>query len=57
MKQRLLMVMLVLAVAALCASPVFAQATGTIKGTCKDMDGKPIAGAARQAFTEISSGE
>jgi tetratricopeptide (TPR) repeat protein len=45
MKQRLLMMMLVLAVAALWASPVFAQATGTIKGTCKDMEGKPIAGA------------
>ncbi len=45
MKQRLLMVMLVTAVAALCVSPVFAQATGTIKGTCKDMDGKPIVGA------------
>jgi tetratricopeptide (TPR) repeat protein len=45
MKQRLLMVMLVMAVAALCVSPVFAQATGTIKGTCKNMDGTPIAGA------------
>jgi tetratricopeptide (TPR) repeat protein len=45
MKQRLLMVMLVIAVAALCVSPVFAQATGTIKGTCKNMDGTPIGGA------------
>ena len=45
MKQRLLMVMLTMAVAALCVSPVFAQATGTIKGTCKNMDGTPIAGA------------
>ena len=45
MKQRLLMVMLVAAVAALCVSPVFAQATGTIKGTCKNMDGTPIVGA------------
>jgi tetratricopeptide (TPR) repeat protein len=45
MKQRLLMMMLVMAVAALCVSPVFAQATGTIKGTCKNMDGTPIVGA------------
>ncbi len=45
MKQRLLMLMLVVMVAALCVSPVFAQATGTVKGVCKDMEGKPIVGA------------
>jgi tetratricopeptide (TPR) repeat protein len=45
MKQRLLRLMLVVAVAALCVPPVFAQATGTVKGVCKDMEGKPIAGA------------
>jgi len=45
MKQRLLMLMLVVAVAALCVPPVFAQATGTVKGVCLDMEGKPIAGA------------
>ena len=45
MKQRLLMLMLVVMVAALCRPPVFAQATGTVKGVCKDMEGKPIAGA------------
>src|SRR6266478_4721464 len=45
MKQRLLTVMLVMAVAALCVSPVFAQATGTVKGTCKDMTGTPVVGA------------
>jgi tetratricopeptide (TPR) repeat protein len=45
MKQCLLRVMLLMAVAALCVSPVFAQATGTIKGTCRDMEGKPIVGA------------
>ena len=45
MKQRLLMLMLVVVVAALCVPPVFAQATGTVKGVCKDMEGKPIAGA------------
>ena len=45
MKQRLLMLMLVVTVAALCVPPVFAQATGTVKGVCKDMEGKPIVGA------------
>lgn len=45
MKQRLVMVILVVAVAALCVPPVFAQATGTVKGVCKDMEGKPIEGA------------
>jgi tetratricopeptide (TPR) repeat protein len=46
MKQRLLMVMLVAAVAAaLCVPPVFAQATGTVKGVCKDASGTPIVGA------------
>jgi tetratricopeptide (TPR) repeat protein len=39
------MLMLVVVVAALCVPPVFAQATGTVKGVCKDMEGKPIAGA------------
>jgi len=32
-------------VAGLCASPAFAQETGTVKGVCKDLEGKPIAGA------------
>ena len=45
MKQRLLMVMLVVAMAALCVPPVFAQATGTVKGVCKDAQGTPIVGA------------
>ena len=45
MKQRLLMVVLVVAVAALCVPPVFSQATGTVKGVCKDAQGSPIAGA------------
>ncbi len=42
MKQLWVMVMLVVT---LCVPPVFAQATGTVKGVCKDMEGKPIAGA------------
>src|SRR6476469_4234800 len=45
MKQRLLMVILVVAMAALCIPPVFAQATGSVKGVCKDAQGTPIVGA------------
>lgn len=45
MKQRLLIVVLVVAVAALCVPPVFAQATGSVKGVCKDAQGNPIVGA------------
>jgi tetratricopeptide (TPR) repeat protein len=42
--------MLIAVVAALCAPPVFAQATGTVKGVCKDMEGKPVVGANLEWF-------
>jgi tetratricopeptide (TPR) repeat protein len=45
MKQRLLIVGLVVAMAALCLPPVFGQATGSVKGVCKDATGTPIVGA------------
>lgn len=50
MKQRLLKkryVMLAVSILVFVsfATQVFAQATGSVKGTCKDMEGKPIAGA------------
>ena len=45
MKQRLLMVGLVVAMAALCVPPVFGQATGSVKGVCRDVQGTPIVGA------------
>jgi tetratricopeptide (TPR) repeat protein len=32
-------------VAGLCATLAFAQETGTVKGVCKDLEGKPISGA------------
>jgi tetratricopeptide (TPR) repeat protein len=41
----LLIVGLVVAMAALCIPPVFAQATGSVKGVCKDAQGTPIVGA------------
>jgi len=43
MKPRLLIVLVVL-MAGLCVPAVFAQ-TGTVKGVCKDVEGKPIVGA------------
>ena len=45
MKQYFVMLALLLFVAGLCASPAFAQDTGSVKGICKDAEGKPIVGA------------
>jgi len=53
-KYFILPLLLVLAVG-LFAPPAFAQTTGTVKGTCKDSDGKPIAGAEVQ-WTGTESG-
>ncbi len=45
MKQRCMYILLVALLVGLCAAPVFAQATGSVKGVCKDTEGKPIVGA------------
>ena len=45
MKQYFAVLALLMLVAGLCASPAFAQDTGSVKGMCKDVDGKPIVGA------------
>ena len=45
MRQRVAMFLMVSLVAALCAVPALAQATGSVKGVCKDMEGKPITDA------------
>ena len=50
MKQCSVVLILLVFVAGLCISPVFAQATGTVKGVCKDMEGKPIVGATVEWF-------
>jgi len=42
MKKQYIFSLLLVAVVALCASQVFAQAMGTVKGACKDLEGKPI---------------
>jgi tetratricopeptide (TPR) repeat protein len=45
MKKRLAVFIFVLLMLGLCVPPGFAQSTGTVKGVCKDADGKPIADA------------
>ncbi len=45
MKQYFVMLALLIFTAGLCASPAFAQDTTSVKGTAKDAQGKPIAGA------------
>ena len=45
MKNFLIIPVLLVLVVGLCAPPVFAQAMGSVKGVCKDVEGKPIAQA------------
>ena len=45
MRRQFILLVLAAMVTALCLPPVFAQATGTVKGVCTDVEGKPIAGA------------
>jgi len=45
MKHRVVMITLAALIAGLCIPVALAQSTGSVKGACKDMDGKPIAGA------------
>jgi tetratricopeptide (TPR) repeat protein len=45
MKQRFAMLALIVYIATLGTHLLFAQATGTVKGVCKDAEGKPITGA------------
>lgn len=42
MKKHFAMCVLVLLMLGLCVPPGFAQASGTVKGVCKDVEGKPI---------------
>src|ERR1700693_4817917 len=42
MKKHLAILLFVLVALGLCAPPVFAQASGTVKGVCKDAQGNPI---------------
>jgi tetratricopeptide (TPR) repeat protein len=42
MRKRFAVLVLVVLAVGLCAPPVFAQASGTVKGVCKDAQGNPI---------------
>jgi len=42
MKQRFAWTLLVALVLGLCVPPMFAQATGTVKGVCRDAEGNPV---------------
>jgi tetratricopeptide (TPR) repeat protein len=42
MKKHFAILLFALLALGLCVPPVFAQASGTVKGVCKDADGKPI---------------
>jgi tetratricopeptide (TPR) repeat protein len=53
MKKHLALVILLAFVVGMCAAPVWAQFTGTVKGVAKDESGKPIEGAT----VEISNAE
>jgi tetratricopeptide (TPR) repeat protein len=55
MKKYFILPMLLVLAVGLCASLAFAQTTGTVKGVCKDSDGKPIVGAEVE-WTGIESG-
>jgi tetratricopeptide (TPR) repeat protein len=45
MKKHFAILSFVVLVLGLCVSPAFAQSSGSVKGVCKDADGKPIANA------------
>jgi len=55
MKQRFVVLVLIGLLAVLCAPSAFAQASGTVKGVCKDVEGKPIAGA-QVEWTNLDNG-
>lgn len=55
MKHRYAVLMLALLAAALCVPQGFAQGTYSVKGTCKDLEGKPYAGATVE-FTGTDNG-
>jgi tetratricopeptide (TPR) repeat protein len=44
MKKHVAIIVFVALALGLCAPALFAQASGTVKGTCRDADGKPIVG-------------
>jgi tetratricopeptide (TPR) repeat protein len=55
MKKHFIVPLLLVLVVGLSAAPLFAQAMGSVKGVCKDLDGKPIA-QAQVEWTGIETG-
>ncbi len=55
MKKLFLIPLLLVLIAGLSAPAAFAQAMGSVKGVCKDVDGKPIAGATVE-WTGVETG-
>ena len=51
MKKRISLIILLTFLVGICAVPVWAQFTGTVKGTAKDDNEKPIAGATVKSST------
>ena len=51
MKKHISLVILLAFVVGMCAAPVWAQFTGTVKGVAKDDSGKPIEGATVEIFS------
>jgi tetratricopeptide (TPR) repeat protein len=56
MRKRFAIFACVVLLAGLCVPPAFAQASGTVKGVCKDVEGKPIANAVVE-FANLDNGQ
>jgi len=56
MKKLFAMFVFVLLMLGLCVPPVFAQASGTVKGVCKDLQGNPVADGV-VVYTNLDNGQ
>src|ERR1700681_4831594 len=56
MKKHLAILLFVILALGLCVPPVFAQASGTVKGACKDAQGNPVADAIL-VWTNMDNGQ
>jgi tetratricopeptide (TPR) repeat protein len=56
MKKHLGLMLFAVLALALCVPPVFAQASGSVKGICKDLEGKPVAGGV-VVFENLDNGQ
>src|SRR5579859_613938 len=56
MKKRFAILFITVMVLGLCVPAVFAQASGTVKGTCKDAEGNPVADGI-VVFSNLDNGQ